>query len=154
MTTMQVRGIEKRYGGVHALRGVDFDLRRGEVHALLGENGAGKSTLIKIISGLVQPNGGTIEVDGAPITLRSAAAAHMLGIQTVHQELELAGPLTVAENIFMGRLPTKHGVISRGVIRRTPRAGADRGRHRSGRHRLDALGQRSAGRRDCSGDHS
>ncbi|HEY1940851.1 MAG TPA: sugar ABC transporter ATP-binding protein [Roseiarcus sp.] len=117
MTALHVQGIEKRYGGVHALRGVDFELRRGEVHALLGENGAGKSTLIKIISGLVQPDAGTIAVGDATVTLRSAAAAHALGIQTVHQELELAGPLTVAENIFMGRLPTKGGVILRRALR-------------------------------------
>jgi ABC-type sugar transport system ATPase subunit len=100
------------------LRGVDFELERGEVHALLGENGAGKSTLIKILSGLVQASAGTISVDGQQVHLRSAAAAQALGIQTVHQELELAGPLTVAENVFMGRLPTRNGVIARQALRR------------------------------------
>ena len=100
------------------MRGVDFELRSGEVHALLGENGAGKSTLIKILSGLVAADAGRIELDGAPVNPRSAAAAHALGIQTVHQELELALPLSVAENIFMGRLPAKGGMIARGDLRR------------------------------------
>ena len=100
------------------MRGVDFELRPGEVHALLGENGAGKSTFIKILSGLTYPDGGRVEIDGVLVNPRSAAAAHALGIQTVHQELELAAPLSVAENIFMGRLPTKGGTIARGQLRR------------------------------------
>jgi ABC-type sugar transport system ATPase subunit len=118
MATLQARGLEKRYGGVHALQGVDFDLQPGEVHALLGENGAGKSTLIKILSGLVRPDGGQLEIDGVAVKLRSAVAAQALGIQTVHQELELAAPLSVAENIFMGRLPGSCGMIARGQLRR------------------------------------
>jgi ABC-type sugar transport system ATPase subunit len=119
MAELRAYGIEKRYGGVCALRGVDFDLRCGEVHALLGENGAGKSTLIKILSGIVSLDGGRIEIDGALVNIRNAATAHALGIQTVHQELELAAPLSVAENIFMGRLPTKGGMIARGELRRS-----------------------------------
>jgi ABC-type sugar transport system ATPase subunit len=118
MVELRAYGIEKRYGGAHALRGVDFELRAGEVHALLGENGAGKSTLVKILSGLVAADAGRVELDGALVNPRSAAAAHALGIQTVHQELELAAPLSVAENIFMGRLPTKNGMIARGELRR------------------------------------
>jgi ribose transport system ATP-binding protein len=118
MAELRAYGLEKRYGGVCALRGVDFDLRSGEVHALLGENGAGKSTFIKILSGLTHPDGGRVEIDGVLVNPRSAAAAHALGIQTVHQELELAAPLSVAENIFMGRLPTRGGTIARGELRR------------------------------------
>jgi ABC-type sugar transport system ATPase subunit len=101
---LRLEGIEKRFGGVHALKGVDFDIAAGEVHAIVGENGAGKSTLIKIMSGLHRADSGQIRIDGAPVTVDSAVHAQALGIQTVHQELELAGPLTVSENIFMGRL--------------------------------------------------
>src|ERR1700691_2443953 len=86
MVELRAYGIEKRYGGAHALRGVDFELRPGEVHALLGENGAGKSTLVKILSGLVAADAGRIELDGTLVNPRSAVAAQALGIQTVHQE--------------------------------------------------------------------
>ena len=98
---LAARGVDKRFGGVHALRGVDFELGRDEVHALVGENGAGKSTLIKILSGLVAPDAGTIRLDGQPARNDSVKAAQALGIQTIHQELELALPLSVAENVFM-----------------------------------------------------
>jgi ABC-type sugar transport system ATPase subunit len=108
---LAARGIDKRFGGVHALKGVDFDLERAEVHALVGENGAGKSTLIKILSGLVVPDAGTISVDGQPVRIDSVKAAQALGIQTIHQELELALPLSVAENVFMGRLPARRGCV-------------------------------------------
>ncbi len=101
----------KRFGGVVALAGVDFDLRAGEVHALLGENGAGKSTLIKVLGGVVRPDAGTIEVDGRPVEVRDAAQANRLGIRIIHQELSLAPNLTVAENILLGREPTRLGVL-------------------------------------------
>jgi ribose transport system ATP-binding protein len=126
MVELRAFGIEKRYGGAHALRGVDFELRPGEVHALLGENGAGKSTLVKILSGLVAADAGRIELDGARVNPRNAAAAQALGVQTVHQELELAAPLSVAENIFMGRLPTKNGMIARAELRRNAVAALQR----------------------------
>jgi ABC-type sugar transport system ATPase subunit len=113
-----VRGIEKRFGGVHALRGVDLEVERAEVHALVGENGAGKSTLIKIISGLVAPDAGTLEVNGAPVSIGSVKAAQSLGIQTIHQELELALPLSVAENVFMGRLPRRARMVDFTALRR------------------------------------
>jgi ABC-type sugar transport system ATPase subunit len=108
---LAARGVDKRFGGVHALKGVDFDLERAEVHALVGENGAGKSTLIKILSGLVAPDAGTIAIDGRPVRIASVKAAQALGIQTIHQELELALPLSVAENVFMGRLPAHGGRV-------------------------------------------
>ena len=94
-----------------ALARVDFDLRAGEIHALLGENGAGKSTLIKVLGGIVRADSGTIEVDGRPIAVRDAAEADRLGIRLIHQELSLAPNLSVAENILLGREPTRLGVL-------------------------------------------
>jgi ABC-type sugar transport system ATPase subunit len=124
---LELFGIEKRFGGVAALRGVDFDLAAGEVHAIIGENGAGKSTLIKILSGLHAPDSGSIRFDGAPVRLCSASDAQRLGIQTVHQELELAEGLTVAENLFMGRLPRgRFGLIERRAAEQEARRGLAR----------------------------
>jgi len=111
-------GVDKRFGGVHALKGVDFELERAAVHALVGENGAGKSTLIKIFSGLVAPDAGTIALDGQPARIDSVKAAQALGIQTIHQELELALPLSVAENVFMGRLPVRRGRVDFAALHR------------------------------------
>jgi ribose transport system ATP-binding protein len=92
----------KRYGGVVALGGVDFDLRAGEVHCLCGENGAGKSTLIKILTGAVTPDAGTIEVNGVDLTSASIKQRRDAGISVIYQDLNLVGQLTVAENIFLG----------------------------------------------------
>ena len=100
---IQMRAIDKSFPGVRALRGVDFDLRAGEVHALMGENGAGKSTLMKILSGVYQPDAGTILVDGAVQKISGPRAAQALGIAIIHQELMLMRDLTVAQNIFIGR---------------------------------------------------
>lgn len=102
---VRMEGIDKRFPGVHALRGVNFDLRAGEVHALMGENGAGKSTLMKILSGVYQPSGGRILVDGAEATLTGPKAAQDLGICIIHQELALMRDLTAAQNIWIGREP-------------------------------------------------
>lgn len=107
------RSISKRFGGVRALEDVSFAIEPGRITALLGENGAGKSTLIKIMSGMLPPDSGTLEVGGKPVAVRSVRDAQALGTQTVHQELELAPPLTVAENLFMGRLPARAGVLDR-----------------------------------------
>ena len=98
-------GITKRFGGVHALRGVDLTLRAGEVHALLGENGAGKSTLINILSGVVTDHGGEISIGGQPVRFAGPAAAQAAGIATIHQELDLVPALSVAENLVLGREP-------------------------------------------------
>jgi rhamnose transport system ATP-binding protein len=98
-----MRGIVKRYAGVQALRGVDFDVAAGEVHALVGENGAGKSTLIKILSGVEQADAGEIVLDGNRVRLNSTAAALQAGIGTVFQEPHVFADLTVAENVFVGR---------------------------------------------------
>ena len=100
---LSLRGIHKRYGGVHALRGVDLDLAPGEVHALVGQNGAGKSTLIKVISGAEQPDAGQVLMDGRPLTISSPQRAFALGIATVYQEPHLLPELTVTENVFLGR---------------------------------------------------
>lgn len=106
MSLIRMRGIDKRFPGVHALKSVDFELRPGEVHALMGENGAGKSTLMKIMAGVYQPDGGVIELDGQPVSLPDPAAAQAHGIGIIHQELALMRDLTVADNIWIGREPT------------------------------------------------
>jgi ABC-type sugar transport system ATPase subunit len=96
-------GIEKSFGNVVALRGADFELRRGEVHAIVGDNGAGKSTLIKIIAGVYRPDAGTIELDGREVAIDSPRAARELGIETVYQDLALADELDATSNLFLGR---------------------------------------------------
>src|SRR4029450_3082188 len=103
---LRLTGIRKRYGGVQALRGVDFDVRSGEVHALVGENGAGKSTLIKIISGAETADEGSVEMSGRRLSGNTSAALDA-GIATVYQEPQLFGELSVAENIFIGRELTR-----------------------------------------------
>ncbi len=96
---LQLTGVTKSFGAVRALKGVSFDLRAGEVHALLGENGAGKSTLIKVVTGAHQPDGGTITIQGTPIAHLTPAVAHRLGIACIYQQPALFPDLTVAENI-------------------------------------------------------
>ncbi|MBR5422299.1 MAG: sugar ABC transporter ATP-binding protein [Lachnospiraceae bacterium] len=100
---LQMRDIEKRFPGVLALSGVDFTLRKGEIHALMGENGAGKSTLIKVLTGVYQMDDGEITVDGEKVAIRSPQDAQNKGISTVYQEITLCPNLTVAENMFIGR---------------------------------------------------
>ena len=103
-------GIEKSFPGVHALQGVDFSVAAGEIHALVGENGAGKSTLIKILTGADRADKGTIELDGRPVSIHSPNQASALGISTVFQEVNLCPNLTVAENLLIGRQPTRFGL--------------------------------------------
>ncbi len=98
---LELRGLTKSYGGVRALRGVDFDLRAGEVHALLGENGAGKSTLIKVVTGAHQPDGGTVAIAGEAATDLTPASARRLGVACIYQQPALFPDLTVAENIAL-----------------------------------------------------
>ena len=102
---VRMEGIDKRFPGVHALRAVDFDLRAGEVHALMGENGAGKSTLMKCLSGVYRPSSGRILIAGQEVTLPNPKAAQDQGIGIIHQELALMRDLTVAPNIWIGREP-------------------------------------------------
>ena len=99
---LSMHGIEKRFGGVHALRGVDLTLRAGEVHALLGENGAGKSTLMGILSGAVAPDAGEVVLDGRPVRFASPREAHQAGIAMIPQELDLVPGLDIAANLFLG----------------------------------------------------
>lgn len=108
---LEVSGIEKRYGGVHALKNVAWQVQAGEVHGLVGENGAGKSTLIKQISGAEAPDEGVILIDGRPLPLGSTQAALNLGVSAVYQEPQLFGDLTVEENIFLGREKTVGGKV-------------------------------------------
>lgn len=100
---LQMRGIHKRFPGVHALQGVDFTLRKGEIHALMGENGAGKSTLIKVLTGVYTKDEGEITLEGKAAAIRSPQDAQRIGISTVYQEITLCPNLSVAENMFIGR---------------------------------------------------
>jgi rhamnose transport system ATP-binding protein len=101
-TLLSVSAIRKSFAGVHALRGVSFDLRAGEVHALVGENGAGKSTLIKVITGAHAPDGGSIEIGGAPVRANDPVLSRRLGVAAIYQQPALFPELTVSENIAMG----------------------------------------------------
>lgn len=102
-TILRMEGIDKSFTGVHALKGVDFDLQKGEVHALMGENGAGKSTLMKILTGIYAKDAGTITYEGAAVEFKTPKEAQDAGIAIVHQELNMMNHLTVAQNIFIGR---------------------------------------------------
>jgi fructose transport system ATP-binding protein len=106
-------GIVKRYGGVTALDGVDFELRAGEILAVIGDNGAGKTSLIKVLSGAIVPDEGTLELDGQPVRFRSPIDARRHGIETVYQELAVAPAMTIAENLFLGREIIKPGLLSK-----------------------------------------
>ena len=110
-TILSATGIDKAFPGVQALAHVDFDLRAGEVHALVGENGAGKSTLTRIIAGVEAPDGGCMRLAGRPYDPESRLDAEGQGVRMVMQELNLIGNLTVAENIFLERLPNRFGFI-------------------------------------------
>jgi ABC-type sugar transport system ATPase subunit len=110
---LRARGVVKHFGAVHALDGADFELRRGEIHALCGDNGAGKSTLIKIFSGVHLPDGGSIELEGRPLRLGSPREAQTAGIETVYQDLALAGTLDAGENVFLGREVLRPGLLGR-----------------------------------------
>jgi ribose transport system ATP-binding protein len=114
-------GIDKAFPGVQALSQVDFDLRAGEVHALVGENGAGKSTLTRIIAGVEAPDGGRMLLADRPYEPRSRTDAESQGVRMVMQELNLVGNLTVAENIFIERLPSRFGFISYGRLHQAAR---------------------------------
>lgn len=105
MPILTINNLRKRFPGVLALDGVDFEINSGEVHALMGQNGAGKSTLIKVLTGVHKRDAGQIELDSRPIAPTAPAAAEALGISTVFQEVNLIPQLSVAENILLGRQP-------------------------------------------------
>ena len=115
-------GISKQFLGSRALDGVDFDLRRGEVHALLGENGAGKSTLVKCLTGAYRRDAGTLTLSGETVDPRDTFEAQKLGIGTVYQEVNLLSSLTVAENLFLGRQPRRFGLTLTRQMNREARA--------------------------------
>jgi len=118
---LEVRGLVKSFAGVRALDGVDFTLHAGEIHALLGENGAGKSTLIKVVTGVLRRDAGAVRLDGEAIAPRSAQEAAKAGIATVYQEVNLLPNLSVAQNLFLGRQPTRFGFIRESEMRRRAR---------------------------------
>src|SRR5512138_1619309 len=110
---LEMRGVSKSFAGVQALRDVNFTVKRGEIHALVGENGAGKSTLMKVLSG-VYPHGsyeGDIVYDGEVQRFRGIADSEGVGIIIIHQELALVPLLSIAENIFLGNEVQRHGAI-------------------------------------------
>ena len=106
-TILKMQGIDKHFFGVHALKGVNFELRAGEVHALMGENGAGKSTLIKVLCGIHKRDGGTIHLFDEEVNFENIAQSQAAGISVIHQELNMMNHLTVAQNMFIGREPMK-----------------------------------------------
>ena len=113
--TMQ--GISKSFGPVRVLEGIDFSVAGGEIHALVGENGAGKSTLMKILSGAHTADSGSIRIDDQAVTIRSTTEAEALGIAIIHQELNMIPQLSVMDNLFLGREPSRFGVIERRRLR-------------------------------------
>jgi ABC-type sugar transport system ATPase subunit len=110
---LQMQGIRKSFVGVEVLHGVDLDLRAGEVHAIVGENGAGKSTMMKILAGVYTPDEGSISIDGAAQSFAHPAQAQSAGVGIVYQEFNLLPERNVAENVFVGREPRKHGIVDR-----------------------------------------
>ncbi len=112
-TVIEARGLVKRYGQVVALDGADFELRAGEILAVIGDNGAGKSSLIKALSGALIPDAGEIFLDGQPLHLRSPIDARRHGIETVYQELAVAPAMSIAENLFLGRELRRPGLLGR-----------------------------------------
>ena len=118
-TILSLRGISKIFPGVKALDTVSFDVRPGEVHALMGENGAGKSTLMKVLAGLYHPDAGSIIHKGENVEIRNPLEARARGILLIHQELSLSPELSVAENIFLGAWPTNAmGVLKKRKLNR------------------------------------
>ena len=110
-------GIGKTFPGVKALDGISFSAQPGQVHALMGENGAGKSTLLKILGGAYLPSTGTLQIGEQVMAFKSAADSIASGVAVIHQELHLVPEMTVAENLFLGHLPSRFGVVNRGLLR-------------------------------------
>ncbi len=126
MTTVALENVSKSFGPVKVIEDVSFTVEPGTVHVLLGENGAGKSTLIKMIAGIHQPDTGRVLLNGEPVTLTDPRAAERHGIATIHQELNLVPSLSVAENVLLGRLPTKRGLIDSRAMRQQAQKALDR----------------------------
>ena len=113
---LSFRGIGKTFPGVNALTDISFDCYAGQVHALMGENGAGKSTLLKILSGNYTPTTGTLAIRGEEVAFADTTAALNAGVAIIYQELHLIPEMTVAENIYLGQLPHKSGVVNRSLL--------------------------------------
>src|SRR5213594_3683700 len=110
---LKMSGVQKRFGATHALHSVSLEVAAGEVHALIGENGAGKSTLMKVLSGALRPDAGSIELEGQLFTPANPRHARNCGIAMIYQELNLAPHLSVAENILLGGEPSRFGWLNR-----------------------------------------
>ena len=123
---VSLKGVAKRYGPIQALQDVDLELRAGEVHCLAGENGAGTSTLIKILTGAIQRDDGTYEIEGRDMGNPSPVQARDAGVGVVYQELSLLPDLSVGENLMMGRLPARRGITRPGELKRSARAMLER----------------------------
>ncbi|AJZ94797.1 arabinose ABC transporter ATP-binding protein [Pseudomonas simiae] len=115
---LRFNGIGKEFPGVKALSQISFEARPREVHALMGENGAGKSTLLKILGGAYLPSSGTLQIGEQTMDFKSAADSIACGVAVIHQELHLVPEMTVAENLFLGHLPTRFGVVNRSQLRK------------------------------------
>lgn len=115
---IELKGVSKSFPGVKALSGVDLAVRKGEVHALVGENGAGKSTLIKVITGFHKMDEGSMYIDGRPVVFQNPHESIQAGIACIYQELSIVPQLNVADNIFLGNLPVKRGLIDRAALMR------------------------------------
>lgn len=115
---LALRGVSKSFGAVRALVGVDLAVHAHEVVAIVGDNGAGKSTLVEVVSGSLQPDAGTVELDGVPVTFASPAVARSHGIATVFQDLALCENLDVVENLFLGNEPLRRGVLDEVTMER------------------------------------
>jgi simple sugar transport system ATP-binding protein len=118
MTTplISVRNLHKWYSGVHALKGVNFDVQPGQVCGLVGDNGAGKSTLIKILSGVQRPNHGEIRIDGRLVEITSPKSAMKLGIETIYQDNSMVPTMSIARNLFIGREPLRFAIAGLGLL--------------------------------------
>jgi simple sugar transport system ATP-binding protein len=113
---ISVRDLHKWYSGVHALKGVNFDVQPGEVCGLVGDNGAGKSTLIKILSGVQRPNRGEIRIDGRLVKITSPKSAMKLGIETIYQDNSMVPTMSIARNLFIGREPLRFAIGGLGLL--------------------------------------
>lgn len=122
---VELQGVSKAFGPVQALTDVSLRLVPGQVHCLAGENGAGKSTLIRVLTGALRRDSGSYEIEGRPVTAPTPASVRAAGVQAVYQELSLLPHLSVAENLFMGRLPARTGIIGRGRLHSQTRAALD-----------------------------